>query len=242
MKIALCDDNTAELLNIVSLIRKYASEKNETLSLATFQSGAELVEALAAEAFDLIFLDILMPGITGMEAAREIRNSDSAVKIIFLTTSAEFAVESYPVGAYHYLLKPASKEKIFPVLDKLFRDPDQAGVHLTVKNGSNIFVLPFRHIEYVEINAKKLYFFMTDGSVKEAADKLSDYESTLLARPEFVKTHRSFLVNMSRISELAKDEAVTETGKRVPVSRAFSGAVRSAYTELLFHEARELRA
>lgn len=241
MKIALCDDNTAELLNIVSLIKKYGTEKFETIAISTFQSGAELLEAMQNELFDLVFLDILMPGVTGMDAAREIRSYNDNVKIIFLTSSPEFAVESYNVNAYHYLIKPASKETIFPVLDKLIRENDKLCECLKIKTNSSVFVIPFNHIEYMEINAKTLYFYRTDGSVKEITGKLSDYESILLARPEFIKTHRSFIINMSRISELKKGEAVTELGHRVPVSRTLYQLVRSSYTEFLFKEVKALK-
>ncbi len=241
MKIALCDDNTAELFNIVSLIKEYGSEKFESIAVSTFPSGTELLETMQNELFDIVFLDILMPGVTGMDAAREIRTYNENVKIIFLTSSPEFAVESYNVNAYHYLIKPASQEKIYPVLDKLIREYDKLDECLKIKTNSSVFVIPFDHIEYIEINAKKLYFQMTDGRVKEVAGKLSDYEDRLLERPEFIKTHRSFIINMSRISELKKGEAITELGKSVPVSRPLYQAVRSSYTEFLFQEVKALK-
>lgn len=241
LKIALCDDNTAELLNIVSLIKKYSSGKPEPIEVSAFQSGAELLDAMKNKTFDILFLDILMPGITGMDAAKEIRTYNDNVAIVFLTSSAEFAVESYNVRAYHYLIKPASKEKIFPVLDKLSAEVKKADECLKIKTGSSVFVIPFKSIEYMEINAKKLYFFMTDGSVKEVSGKLSDYESSLLARPEFVKTHRSFILNMNHINELNKNEAITELGKRVLISRSLYQTVRLSYTEFLFKEVKALK-
>lgn len=241
MKIALCDDNTIELLNIVSLIEKYSSENFEVIKMSTFSSSTELLETMQHEFFDVVFLDILMPGLTGMDAAKEIRISNEQIKIIFLTTSTEFAVESYDVNAYYYLVKPALKEKVFPILDKLFEDHHKTSECLKIKTNSNVFVIPYDHIEYVEVNAKRLYFFMTDGNVKEVVGKLSDYEDILLTKSEFIKPHRSFIVNMNHISELKRGEAVTELGKIVPVSRALYQTVRSAYTQFLFKEVKSLK-
>lgn len=238
MNIALCDDHAAELSNIVSLIEKYSSENSEPIKISAFSSGMELLETMRTEVFDAVFLDILMPGITGMDAAKEIRSSDEQIKIIFLTASAEFAVESYEVNAYYYLVKPASEEKVFSLLDRLAEGCRKTAECLKIKTRSNIFLLPYSHIEYVEVNAKRLYFFLTDGSVREVVGKLSDYESILLAMPEFIKTHRSFIVNMNRISELKRGEATTELGKNIPVSRALYQTVRSAYTRFLFQEAK----
>ena len=124
MKIAICDDNAQELIRISSLIDNYRLEKNMLLTYKTFQSAAELVSTLESgdADYDVLLLDILMPGLSGLQAAYEIREFDGVTKIIFLTSSPEFAVESYQVKAYNYILKPVSKEKLYTVLDELVKE------------------------------------------------------------------------------------------------------------------------
>ncbi|MEG1943254.1 MAG: LytTR family transcriptional regulator DNA-binding domain-containing protein, partial [Angelakisella sp.] len=79
-----------------------------------------------------------------------------------------------------------------------------------------------------------LYFHLTDGSVREAISSLNEFENTLLARPEFIRTHRSYIVNLLQIAELTASEAITMTGNRVPISRQNYAKVRDAYVEQLF--------
>ncbi len=190
--------------------------------------------------YELLLLDMLMPGVNGIQAAREIREFNSQIKIVFLTSSPEYAVESYSVQAHHYLLKPVSEEKLFPILDRLlddFKKPEDA---LRIKTQSNMFNLPYRKIEYIEVIAKKLYFYLTDGGTREVTGSLADFEQDLLKRPCFMKVHRSYLVNLQWVQELRQGELVTASGQRVPVSRAAYPHVRTAYTQFLFSEAEEL--
>ena len=110
MYIALCDDNQTELSRLISILEEYRSKRDSSMTYEIFRSAAELLEAMPGHHFNLVFLDILMPGITGMDAAREIRHSNSTIPIIFLTSSREYAVESYRVNAADYILKPPSAD------------------------------------------------------------------------------------------------------------------------------------
>ena len=113
MKIAVCDDNQEELHRVASLLEDYQEEKTVSISLRLFGSSVELASIAQQENFDLYLLDVLMPALNGMELAREIRTFNTAVPILFLTSSPEFAVESYTVHAANYLLKPVSRESLF---------------------------------------------------------------------------------------------------------------------------------
>ena len=118
IKIAFCDDDLSVLNELRVLLDKYRVERNQEIEYTAFNSPLELLnEVEKGTAFDILFLDVLMPGQTGINAAAEIRNFDSNVKIIFLTASSEFAVQSYTVGAYYYQLKPFTEADIFRLLD-----------------------------------------------------------------------------------------------------------------------------
>jgi len=236
MKIAICDDDLLELNRISSFIYEYRRERNVPLAYKSFQSAIELISYAEKGDFSLILLDIMMPGINGMEAAQEIRAFDNRVKIVFLTSSPEFAVESYTVRAYDYILKPVSKDKVFSVLDAVIADEQIPMEGLTVKTQKGMVRILFSKLAFVEIINKKLYFHMADGNVQEVNSSLTAFEEKLLARSEFVKVHRSYIVNMYHISMLGPKKLVTDSGKVIPISRMLYANVKEAYMKHLFLE------
>ena len=175
-----------------------------------------------------------MPGVTGMEAAREIRSFDDAADIVFLTTSPGFAYESYGVRALEYLLKPVSAKLLFPLLDRLYQREQNPQDGLTVRSEGVLVRLPFSQLSYVEVMGKHLFFHMTDDSVHEVVGALKEYEGALLARPEFMRTHRSYIVNMLQAEKLSPAGVVTFSGRSVPVSRLLYNQLQKDYLELLF--------
>lgn len=240
MRIAICDDDSQDLLRITSLVEAYRNDLKADLTYISFQSAAELLFSMERANYDVLLLDVLMPGLNGMEAAREIREHNRNVEIVFLTSSPEYAVESYSVRAHYYLLKPVSQDKLFPILDWLmdnFKKPEDA---LRIKTQSSVFSLPYGKIEFIEVRSKKLYFYLTDGSVREIPGTLADFEKALLNRPGFIKVHRSYLANLQWVQELRQGELVTASGRNVPVSRMTYSNVRTAYTNFLFAEAEDL--
>ena len=237
MKIAVCDDERRVLLDVLSQLASYQEQRQTELSCQGFENAVDLLASMEQEDYDLLFLDVLMPGLNGIQAAQEIRQKNESIKIVFLTSSPEYAVDSYSVQATNYLLKPATEERLFPILDQvadLLRKPEDA---LVVRAQGSIFRLPYGKIEYIEIMSKTLYFRLTDGSTKEVYGNLSEYEPTLLARPGFCKVHRSYLVNLSWVSELKPGELLTASGRRVPIARSVYQQVRTDYTNFLFEEA-----
>ena len=118
LKIAFCDDENQETRRLEALLEEYAADRGQDFAHTSYQSPVELMaEVEKGTRFDIILLDVLMPGENGMAAAREIREYDSNVKIIFLTSSSEFAVESYAVDAWYYQLKPIRREDFFRLMD-----------------------------------------------------------------------------------------------------------------------------
>ena len=236
MRVAVCDDDSRELDRILSIIKAYKHERKVPLAYKTFQSATELISHVNSGGYGILLLDILMPGINGMEAAHEIRMLDSEVKIVFLTSSPEFAVQSYAVKAYDYILKPVSKDKLFSILDAVIADDQKTLAGLTVKTHSGIARILFSRLAFVEIINRKLYFHMAEGGVQEITSSLTAFEEELLARPEFVKVHRSYIVNLWHMSELAQNKFITNTGKTVPISRMLYGKAREAYMKHMFLE------
>ena len=233
MHIAVCDDNINELSRISSLLEDFDRERDGSITYEAFHSGMELLETMQSRQFDLLLLDILMPGVTGMDVAKELRRSKSETPIIFLTSSREFAVESYRVSAEDYIMKPARRDEIFSALDKQRTRFAHEEAYLTLKTGIGIVKLPFSQIVYVEVINRAVQFVLVGGEVREVYGYLTDYERILLSDPHFYKPHRSYVVNLRHVTELDKKGLATIVGKTVPVARDAFTKAKAAYMKYL---------
>ena len=236
MYLAVCDDQDKELEALAALLDTWQRERKTPLRWRSFRSAGQLLEAARRERFTLYLLDVIMPGMDGMEAAQEIRSFDAAADIVFLTSSPGFAYESYSVRALEYLLKPITPRLLFPLLDRLALREQRPQEGLTLKTGSMLVRVPFSQLAYVEVNGKHLYFNLTDGQVREVAAPMREYEGQLLQRPEFMRIHRSYIVNMMQIEELSSTGVHTFSGKDLPVSRLLYPQLQKDYMQLLFAE------
>lgn len=136
---AFCDDDQTVLDQLSALLEKYRAQRCVQIQCTAFRSPLDLLaEIEKGTRYDILFLDVIMPAENGITAAKEIRQYDNVVKIIFLTSSAEFAVESYVVGAYFYQLKPIWKDSFFRLTDSVIaecRRADQRSLILRCKTG-----------------------------------------------------------------------------------------------------------
>ena len=236
MRIAVCDDQIKELNRLSKLLSDYREKTKACFTYKTYSDSVALLEDVRKGGYDLLILDVMMPLVNGMEVAHEVREFDDNIKIAFLTSSPEFAVESYSVEAFAYLLKPATADNLYPILDKLFRIAQKPEDGLSVRFQNGVANIPFFRLAYVEVMNRMLCFHLTDGSVRELVAPLSEYEGVLLQRPEFIRVHRAFIVNLWQVQELRSADILTYTGRVVPVSRRLYAQVRKAFMDHLFAE------
>ena len=236
MYLAVCDDKKEELASVLSLLDQWETQRGVTLQSRAFQSAVELMEVARQERFTLYLLDVMMPGMNGLDAAREIRRFDDVAEIVFLSTSPGFAYESYGVRALNYLLKPVQGEKLFALLDQLALREQKPLEALTLKTATTIIRVHYSHISYVEVMGKRVYFHLVDGDVREVAGSLKEFEATLLSRPEFMRVHRSYIVNMLQVEELSLAGLRTLQGDNLPVSRLTYPQLQKDYMALLFEQ------
>ncbi|MDE6590262.1 MAG: LytTR family DNA-binding domain-containing protein [Oscillospiraceae bacterium] len=236
MYIAVCDDQAEDLNDIDALLCAWETERNLPLHRKLFSNAVELLDAARRENFTLYLLDVIMSGVNGMSAARELRDLDHTANIVFLTSSPEFAWESYRVQALDYLLKPVDKGILFGLLDKLYCREQRPQEALILKTGPTILRILFSELSFVEVIGKRLYFNMTNGDVREITGSMKTYEEQLLSRPEFMRVHRSYIVNMLQVEELSSSHIRTFSGKSLPVSRLLYPQLPEDYMALLFEQ------
>jgi DNA-binding LytR/AlgR family response regulator len=228
MRIAICDDNIADLSNMVSIINDYKEQRCDKYKIeyTAFQTAIDFIAALeSGQKYDLALLDIIMPRLSGMAAAKEIRQFNQDMKIIFSTSSPEFAVESYTVGAYYYALKPIWKDKLFLLLDKVFSE---------IKSKSGLLRIPIKKLEFAEVITRSIFYHLTDGSVIEAIGSMTELEKDLSSYSCFVKPHRSYIINMDHIDIVGQKEIKMKSAAVVPLAKANYPLVKEAYIAYSF--------
>lgn len=234
MRIAVCDDDEREISRIGKLIAEYQISREELIECHYFTNSTDFLCELKGGEYDLVLLDVLMPGVGGIQAAQELRELDRNVRLIFVSASPEFAVESYRVGAYYYLLKPIDEDAFFSLLDKIKGELSaQAEQGFVLKSRDGIVWIAFERLAYVEVMNKTVFFYLAEGAVYETTATLADFEGELLSRPEFLKTHRSYLVNLSYIQEIDNNCVTMKNGHTVLISRQRRSQVQNAYMRFL---------
>lgn len=162
--------------------------------LAEYQDGTAV--------FDLVLMDICLGGMNGIDASVKIRAIDSFVPIAFLTSSRDYAIESYEVNAVAYMVKPVENEKFFALLSRLTRTEKPKSLMLKMRGRRKNF--DYRDILYLESRGHKVMIHLTNGVVEAAYYKLDDIEA-MVQDERFVRTHKSYLVNMDFVRSVDDD-------------------------------------
>ncbi|WP_455533611.1 LytR/AlgR family response regulator transcription factor [Roseburia inulinivorans] len=237
IKIAFCDDDMEVLHQMNELLDRYRVEWNEDITYAAFQSPFELLTEIEKGIRpDILFLDVVMPGQNGMDVAKEIRQYDTNMKIIFLTSSPEFAVESYSVGAYFYQLKPIWEESFFRLMDAVLAECEKKKKNsLILRSKDGITRIDLQQLEYCEVLGRKLLFHLENGAVLESAGSLDDLAGQLMQYSNFFRPHRSFLVNMEYIQNISSRSIKMVNDAEIPIPHGKCSEIKNTYMEYAFN-------
>ena len=234
--IAFCDDSASALSEALSLLDRYRRERDREIVHTAFRSSVELLaEIERGVRFDVLFLDILMPGQNGIETAAEIRQYDSNMKIVFLTSSAEFAVQSYAVEAYFYQLKPLRWESFSRVLDSaLERCAQERENRIILHCKSGITSLDPQRLEFCEVIHRTLLFHLSSGRVLESAGSLDELSRRLLPYGCFLRPHRSYLVHLGYVQSISYRAVVMSSLTEIPIPRGKYNEIKDAFLAYAF--------
>lgn len=235
-RVAVCDDSTEFLGKAASFVERWSEESGVPTDVFPFENGEDLIEKNASTRMDVVFLDIIMPVTGGMDTARELRKNDTALKIVFLTSSPEFALESYDVKASGYLLKPVVYEKIKDILDECCRAYEETSRGIVLKTVFGYRKIFFHDIEYAEAQNKRVNFYLRQNKSVEAIEPFHVYEDKFTEADGFFKCHRSYLVYMPNVDRFSSTEIITRSGRVIPIARGYAKPFKEAYFAMMFGE------
>lgn len=235
LRIAICDD-MSDFLTLTKNQLEEWKEQPMNLIIDMFHDGDSLLEAHLSHPFDIILLDVIMPLLNGIETAAEIRKFDKSVKIVFLTSSPEYAIASYTVHANNYLLKPVNKEKLYACIYELAAEIHNNARFIIVNSISATHRVELRNIEYVEAYGKKVLLVLTDGITIESNNPFYYFQDKLLLQDGFFKCHRSYMINIYRIATYTQKEIRMQSGARIPIARSCHSDFEASYFDLFFKE------
>lgn len=235
-RVAFCDDDVRTLNEVQALFDRYCRERGREISRTSFHSPVELLSEMERGArFDVLFLDILMPGQNGLEAAAEIRQYDTNVKIVFLTASPEFAVQSYTVKAYFYQLKPLRAEDFFEILDAVLAECRKERENsLILRCGGVITRIELKQLEFCEVIHRTLLFHLSSGKVLESSGSLDELSRQLIPCGCFLRVHRSYIVNMDYVQSISRRAVTMTCLTEIPIPRGKYNEIKDAFLAYAF--------
>lgn len=236
ISVAICDDLEAERVSLARMVQSYARAHSCSVRLRLFSSGESLLDALqGGEPIHLLFLDIYMPGLSGMETARRIRAAGCRLSIIFATTSQDHGMESFEVRASDYLVKPFQEEDVSACLDWYFSHIPEHLRALSVYSEGEWQQIPLSSIRYIDVYDHQSRIH-TPRSVITARRGLDDLESAIDSR-DFLRCHRSFLVNLNHVEGVQGNDFRMEDQTLVPISTASAARVRRQFIDWTYMKA-----
>lgn len=224
--IAICDDEKPMSDQIRAMASAFFRGKNTEAAILQFSCGEELLNY--GGGIDILFLDIRMKGLDGLETARKLRAEGFRGFLIFITVLKDTVFQSFEVQAYDYLVKPLEEEGFKRTMERLYASMQNAGEDsLLVQKGHESRIVPLDDIVFCEIIDRKIYLNLASSEVIDYYGRIEKLEEKLAGR--FYRCHRSFLINLKYLKSYKNGTAYMEGGKEVPVSRLrgkeFSGVV-----------------
>ena len=236
LHIALCDDENEQRQFTQQITEELLNKHKIAAKISVFSSARQLLNAVDEYGvFDLYILDIVMPEINGIDLGKALRTRDSKGTIIYLTTSPDFALESYETKAFYYLLKPVNKEKFSQViLDAINFHNKHHEESIQLKTHHGVVRLLFDDILYAELKNRAARYYLNDGNFVDTmtlSTSFKDAMQPLLEGNRFLLCGASFVVNLYYVKMVDKADIAFHNGKILSLPKAACSALRTVWSD-----------
>lgn len=232
LQLAVCDDERVFRSDLRKILGTELELCGIDYHISEFTSGEELIAGLEKADCQILFLDIEMKGIDGVEAARRLRETKRQMEIVFVTSYADFVFQGYEVRALNYILKPYEPEKIAAVLHTELEALDiEAEKYYVIDQRGGSIRVPLSSVKYFSSDRRTVHAVTTEQEYT-FYEKLSDLETEL---PDtFVRIHNRYLVHLKYLEAVRQNTAVVD-GEELPVSRSCKSGLSIAFAKYMLH-------
>ena len=212
-KIAICDDEPQHITKIRNILYDHETDN--------YTEPEMLLKAISGgKRYDVLFLDILMPNLDGISLARELREYDKDMLIIFITSNLNFMQTGYEVRAFRYILKDQLSQSLPKVWQDIQKELMQhQDAYFTYEFERKMHRVPLQDILYLESNLRRVILHMTSGQEAVLYAKLDDLTEKC---PTFIRIHKSYLVNLQYIRTISAETVILSNGDMLPISRRYA--------------------
>lgn len=236
LKLAICDDDELYRDQLLSLVTTYSHQKNTELSISVYDRANALLDAAhRIGGYDIYILDIIMPDVNGIQLGLDIRQFDSEGKILYLTSSPEFALDSYRVRAFDYLVKPVQKDRLFSALDDAIHTlANRKYKCLIVKTPENTVKLIIDNILYAELTGRRIAYHMINGDTIQSSSIRTTFAESireLLADDRFSLCGSSIAVNLYHVTMTDTETLFFKNGQKLYIGKRAGRDIRSVWSD-----------
>lgn len=230
MKIGICDDNFNDVRSIASLLeRMYPNYATDMYT----EPSSMLSEIEGGISYDLVFLDIIMPNLSGIELAKRIRELLPKADIIFITDSRDYAVEAFSVNVLHYLIKPITEESLRDCMNRYHEKNRNKHQEILVRTASGgELLININNINYCESDDHYINLYISNGTVVRS--RMTQKELSDVLGENFLTISRGLIVSIDHIRQLNRKSCILNDGREILLSRKRSEDIHKTYAALVF--------
>ena len=219
-KVAICDDEMTSLIINKALTERILEEEHIEYEITTFEDMPSMIRGVLDENadFDLLLSDILAVGMNGIEAAEEIRRLGDKLPIVFISSTADYALDGYRVNALRYIQKPVQIDKLKEaILEARASSLSKANEYLSFQVADRFYKVNLDDIIYLESMGRDTHVVTKTETICVHA-KFSDMEEKVPSN-RFIRCHRSYIINLSEVKDIARYRFLTKGGIEIPISQ-----------------------
>lgn len=240
MNILICDDNKDIVVQEEFVIEEAMSAIKKHGNIQTFTSAQECLETVKKnpKAYGVIFLDIEMPYISGLELGKKIKEINPIIQVVFVTSFEKYSLSAYEVHPFHYIVKPLRVEKVKEILLSIIQYEKNEGtdnsLKIRVEINRDIILIPAKSIQFIE-KEKNICNIITESREYQAYTSLNDLEEQIakLNIKELYRCHQSFIVNLKYVQKYEGSKFVLENGNIIPISRGKKAEAKTKFYDML---------
>lgn len=243
MRIAICDDEARCLEQVTAIAGQYVRDrKDKKITVSTFSHADDLLEeAEKIGGFDIYILDIVMPDMNGIQLGMQLRDMGYDGKIIYLTSSEEYALDSFKVRALNYIIKPITEKDFYAAVDEavelLYEKKEK---HILVKAKERSVKLPLDSIMYAELSKRVVTYYLENGTAVESTTlrtTFTDAVAELLADRRFVLCGAGMAVNLDHVTSVEGEAVTLGENHRIFLAKKTCRELRMSWSKYLFEGA-----